>query len=71
MRLKNILADVILSGNAEQLLTSVAEAFDEVTERNNCCSATSEAEALRRNAPLNEVARVIYAARNDYRKQTK
>ena len=71
MNLKNIFSDVILNGNAEQLLTSVAEAFDEVTEHNNCRSVISEAEAFTRNAPLNEVVRAIYAARDNYRKQTK
>lgn len=68
MKLKNLLAEAVLNGQTDVVLTAVGEAFDEVMERNRCNRKLSSETCEQRNKVFCNVAELVYKARNLARK---
>ena len=66
MKLSNLLADAMMNGNTEMVLTAVGDALAEVMERNSVNSKTAD-NATELNKPYNQAGVLVFQARNLFR----
>ena len=70
MKLENLLAEAMLNGQTEQVLTAVGEALSECNERFHCSSKYTVDQAEKFGRPFVTAATAVYLARNQFTKDT-